>query len=151
MLQAAEHYGTSVVEVLQNCVIFNDKTHAAITDREVRDEKTILLEHGKPMIFGKNRDKGIRFNGTKLEVVKLGENGITENDLLVHDETTEDTGIHMMLAQMKGDMPVAIGVIRSVKKKVYTQMFEEQMAEVKATSKYKCVDDLLNSGDTWEV
>jgi 2-oxoglutarate ferredoxin oxidoreductase subunit beta len=151
MLQAAEHYGTSVVEVLQNCVIFNDKAHAAITDREVRDEKTILLEHGKPMIFGKNRDKGIRFNGTKLEVVKLGENGITEKDLLVHDETTEDTGVHMMLARMKGDMPVAIGVIRSVKKKVYTQMFEEQMEEVKATSKYKCVDDLLNSGDTWEV
>ena len=103
------------------------------------------------MIFGKNRDKGIRFNGTSLEVVKLGENGITEKDLLVHDETTLDTGIHMMLAQMKGDMPVAIGVIRSVKKGVYTQMFEEQMEEVKANAKYKCVDDLLNSGDTWEV
>ena len=83
MLQAAEHYGTSVVEVLQNCVIFNDKTHAAITDREVRDDKTILLEHGKPMIFGKNRDKGIRFNGTSLEVVTLGENGITEKEYFI--------------------------------------------------------------------
>ena len=80
LVAAAKHKGASVVEVLQNCVIFNDKTHAAITDREVRDDKTILLEHGKPMIFGKNRDKGIRFNGTSLEVVTLGENGITEKE-----------------------------------------------------------------------
>ena len=103
------------------------------------------------MIFGKNRDKGIRFNGTKLEVVTIGENGITENDLLIHDETTEDNGIHTMLARMKGDMPIALGVIRAVKKATYTEMFEDQMNEVIANSKYKCVDDLLNSGDTWEV
>jgi 2-oxoglutarate/2-oxoacid ferredoxin oxidoreductase subunit beta len=151
MEQAADHFGTSVVEVLQNCVIFNDKTHDAITNREWREDRTIVLEHGKPMIFGKNRDKGIRFNGTTLEVVKLGENGITEKDLLVHDETTEDTGIHMMLARMKGDMPVALGVIRSVKKPIYTELFEKQMAEVKSKATYSCVDDLLNSGDTWEV
>ncbi len=151
MYQAAQHDGASVVEVLQNCMIFNDKTHDAITNREWRDDRTIVLEHGKPMIFGKNRDKGIRFNGTALEVVKIGENGITEKDLLVHDETTEDTGIHMMLARMKGDMPVAIGVIRSVKKPTYTEMFEQQMDDAKASCKYKCVDDLLNSGDTWEI
>ncbi len=151
MTQAAYHNGTSVVEVLQNCMIFNDKAHDAITNREWRDERIIVLEHGKPMIFGKNRDKGLRFNGTALEVVKLGENGITENDLLVHDETTEDTGVHMMLAHMKGDLPVAVGVIRSVKKPTYTEMFENQMEDAKTTGKYKCVDDLLNSGDTWEV
>lgn len=151
MDQAANHCGTSVVEVLQNCMIFNDKTHDAITNREWRDERTIVLEHGKPMIFGKNRDKGIRFNGTKLEVVKLGENGITEKDILVHDETTENIGVHMMLARMKGDMPVAIGVIRSVKKPTYTEMFEEQMAEVQSNAKYHSVDELLNSGDTWMV
>ena len=151
MYQASQHDGASVVEVLQNCMIFNDKTHDAITNREWRDDRTIVLEHGKPMIFGKNRDKGIRFNGTALEVVKIGENGITEKDLLVHDETTEDTGIHMMLARMKGDMPVAIGVIRSVKKPTYTEMFEQQMDDAKESCKYKCVDDLLNSGDTWEI
>lgn len=151
MEQAANHSGASVVEVLQNCVIFNNKAHDAITNREWREDRTIILEHGKPMIFGKNRDKGIRFNGTKLEVVTIGENGITENDLLIHDETTEDNGIHTMLARMKGDMPIALGVIRAVKKATYTEMFEEQMNEVIANAKYKCVDDLLNSGDTWEV
>jgi len=151
MEQAANHSGASVVEVLQNCVIFNNKAHDAITNREWREDRTIILEHGKPMIFGKNRDKGIRFNGTKLEVVTIGENGITENDLLIHDETTEDNGIHTMLARMKGDMPIALGVIRAVKKATYTEMFEDQMNEVIANAKYKCVDDLLNSGDTWEV
>lgn len=151
MLQAAEHNGTSVVEVLQNCMIFNDKTHAEITDREVRDDRTIVLEHGKPMIYGKNRDKGIRFNGHQLESVTIGENGVTIDDIMVHDETTEDTGVHMMLARMKGDLPVALGVIRSVRKPTYTEMYEEQMEDQKANGKYKCVDDLLNSGDTWEI
>ena len=151
MVRAAEHDGTSVIEVLQNCMIFNDKTHAAITDRAVRDDRTIVLEHGKPMIFGKEKNKGLRFNGRQLEVVTIGENGITMDDIMVHDETIEDTGIHMMLAHMGGDMPVALGVIRNIKKPSYTQLYEHQMDECMATSKYKCVDDLLNSGDTWEV
>lgn len=151
MEQAANHSGAAVVEVLQNCVIFNHGAHDLITNREWRAERTIILEHGKPMIFGKDRNKGIRLNGKCLEVVTLGENGITEKDLLVHDETTEDTGIHMMLARMKGDLPVALGVIRAVKKTTYTEMFEDQMKEAKENAKYRCVDDLLNSGDTWEV
>ena len=70
---------------------------------------------------------------------------------MIHDETTEDAGIHMMLARMSGDLPVALGVIRNVKKVSYTQLYEDQMDECKANGKYKCVDDLLNSGDTWEV
>ena len=141
----------SVVEVLQNCMIFNDKTHAAITDRAVRDDRTIVLEHGKPMIFGKEKNKGLRFNGRQLEAVTIGENGITIDDIMVHDETIEDTGIHMMLAHMGGDLPVALGVIRNVKKTSYTQLYEDQMDEQIQNGKYKCVDDLLNSGDTWEV
>lgn len=151
MLQGARHDGASVVEVLQNCMIFNNGAHAAITDREFREERTIVLEHGKPMIYGKNRDKGIRFNGRCLESVKIGENGVTMDDILVHDETIEDTGIHMMLARMKGTLPVAIGVIRNVKKPTYTEMYENQMDECKAKGKYHSVDELLNSGDTWEV
>ena len=153
MTRAAQHDGCSVTEVLQNCVIFNDKTHAAITDRAVRDDRTIVLEHGKPMLFGKNKEKGLRFNGRQLEVVTLGENGITLDDIMVHDETTEDTGIHMMLAHMgpAAGLPVALGVIRNVKKVSYTQLYEEQMEEQMTTGKYKCMDDLLNSGDTWEV
>ena len=151
MEAAAKHDGTSVVEVLQNCMIFNDKTHAAITDRAVRDDRTIVLENGKPMIFGKEKNKGIRFNGRCLEAVTIGENGITIDDIMVHHEDTEDTGIHMMLARMSGDLPVALGVIRNVEKPSYTELYENQMDECKANGKYKCVDDLLNSGDTWEV
>ena len=151
MTRAAKHDGTSVVEVLQNCMIFNDKAHAAITDRAVRDDRTIILENGKPMIFGKEKNKGLRFNGRCLEAVTIGENGITIDDIMVHHEDTEDTGIHMMLARMSGDLPVAIGVIRNVKKTSYTQLYEDQMEEQMANGKYKCVDDLLNSGDTWEI
>jgi len=103
------------------------------------------------MIFGKNKNKGLRFNGRCLEAVTIGENGITLDDIMIHDETTEDAGIHMMLARMSGDLPVALGVIRNVKKVSYTQLYEDQMDECKANGKYKCVDDLLNSGDTWEV
>lgn len=151
MVRASEHNGASVVEVLQNCMIFNDKTHAPITNKDVRDDKTIVLEHGKPMIFGKEKNKGIRFNGHQLEAVVIGENGVTIDDIMVHDETTEDTGVHMMLARMHGDMPVALGVIRNVRKDTYTEMYEAQMDDQKANGKYKCVDDLLNSGDTWEI
>ena len=115
MTRAAKHDGTSVVEVLQNCMIFNDKAHAAITDRAVRDDRTIILEDGKPMIFGKEKNKGLRFNGRCLEAVTIGENGITMDDIMIHHETTEDTGIHTMLARMGGELPVAIGVIRNVK------------------------------------
>lgn len=151
MERAAKHDGCSVVEVLQNCMIFNDKTHVAITAPDVRDDRTIVLEHGKPMIFGKNHDKGLRFNGRHFEVVTIGENGVTVDDLMVHDETTEDTGIHMSLARMGGDLPVALGVIRNVNKPSYTELYENQMDEAMGACKYKCVDDLLNSGDTWEV
>jgi 2-oxoglutarate ferredoxin oxidoreductase subunit beta len=96
-------------------------------------------------------NKGLHFNGRYFEVVTLGENGATIDDVKVHDETTEDIGIHMSLARMHGDLPVAIGVIRNVERPSYTQLYEDKMDEVMAASKYKCVDDLLNSGDTWEI
>ncbi len=100
MFEAAKHDGTSVVEILQNCVIFADKAHEMITGKEYRDENQIHLRNGEPMVFGKNRDKGIRLNGTQLEVVKIGENGITIDDILVHDRYQQDPGIHLMLAKM---------------------------------------------------
>ncbi|MBP1629631.1 MAG: korB [Bacteroidetes bacterium] len=151
-MDMAAHDGAAIVEVLQNCVIFNDKTHKEITDRETKDDNQIWLHHGKPMLFGKNNEKGLRLNGTKLEVVELGKDGITEQDILVHDRTTENTGIHMMLAQMRPPhFPMAFGVIRAVSQPTYNQMFEKQMAEEKENGRIKCVDDLLNSGDTWEM
>ena len=151
-IEAGEHEGASVVEVLQNCVIFNDKTFAEISDREVKEERQIILEHGKPMIFGKNRDKGLVLDGLKLKVVKIGEDGITEKDLLVHVSNENNPGIHTMLANMRWpNYPVALGVIRNVSAPTYDQAMENQINKVKETSKIKNMEDLLKSGNTWEV
>jgi 2-oxoglutarate/2-oxoacid ferredoxin oxidoreductase subunit beta len=150
--EAALFKGTSVVEVLQNCVIFNDGVHNNVTDKEVRDDRTIILHHGKPMVFGKGNDKGIILDGLKLKVVKLGENGITEKNLLVHDAHEPNPGIHYMLAGMKyPEYPVALGVVRAVESQTYDAAVVEQIERVKAKSSIKCVDDLLHSGSTWEV
>jgi 2-oxoglutarate ferredoxin oxidoreductase subunit beta len=152
LLEAAKHDGTSVVEMLQNCIIFNDGAHKYLTDKELREDRQLVLRQGEPMIFGKEHDKGIVMGQNYLEVVKIGENGITEKDLLVHDMTREDPGIHLMLAKMKPPYyPIAIGVIRSVTAPTYDQLMEDQIASIKQTSSIKTVNDLLNSGDTWEV
>jgi 2-oxoglutarate ferredoxin oxidoreductase subunit beta len=152
MFEAAKHDGTSIVEILENCVIFADKTHAAVTAKEVRDDFQVILKHGEPLIFGSNKDKGIRLNGTLLEVVTLGKNGITEKDLLVHDQYSHDPGIHLMLAKMAPPhFPMAFGVIRSAMYPTYDDMVEDQITLAKNTSKIRCVDDLLNSGETWEI
>lgn len=152
LVEAAKHDGTSVVEILQNCVIFNDRTHAAITDRETRDDRVIVLRHGEKMVFGKNRDKGIILSGLSLKVVTIGQGGFTMDDILTHDAYEPNPGVHMMLANMAyPDYPVALGVIRNVKDSTYDDNVRDQVLEVMKDAKNKSVDDLLNSGDTWEV
>ena len=150
--EAALHEGTSVVEVLQNCVIFNDKTHEAITDKAFKEDRTITLEHGKPMIFGKNREKGLVLDGLQLKVVTIGENGITEDKLLMHNAECEDNLLHIRLASMAyPEFPVALGVIRKVKAAVYDQEMAKQITEIKEISKIKTFHQLLHDGDVWEV
>ncbi len=152
MFEAAKHDGTSVVEILQNCVIFNEGAHQIITSKDLRDEHQILLKNGEPMIFGKNKDKGIILTSHGLEVVTIGANGITEQDLLVHDQYSQDPGIHLMLAKMTPPyFPLALGVIRSALFPTYDDLVEEQIKRSKVNSTINCVDDLLNSGDTWEI
>lgn len=152
MFEAAKHDGTSIIEILENCVIFADKTHAAITAKDLRDDFQVHLKHGEPILFGTNKEKGIRLNGTLLEVVRMGENGITEKDILVHDQYSHDPGIHLMLAKMAPPhFPVAMGVIRSAMYPTYDDMVEDQITMAKNNTKIRCVDDLLNSGETWEI
>lgn len=154
MVAAAKHRGMSVIEVMQNCVIFNDKTHAAFAaDKATRAERTITLRHGEKMLFGTNRDKGLVFENMKLKVVTVGQDGYTLDDVLTHDAHERDTTLHVMLASMKyPDYPVALGVIREVEDDaVYDRAVERQVEEVKAKSPIHCVDDLLRSGVTWEV
>ncbi len=96
-IEAAKHKGTSIVEILQNCVIFSNKAHELITSRETRDQYQLILEQDKPMKFGKDNEFGIVLKGTHLEVVNLNDEGVKESDLLVHDQYREDSGIHTML------------------------------------------------------
>ena len=152
MEEAAKHEGTSIVEVLQNCVIYNDKTHNAITDKAHSLDRTIKLEHGKPMIFGKEQDKGLMLDGLELKVVTIGENGITEDDILVHNAHCDDITLHLKLADMEyPEYPVALGVIRSVKAPVYDQCVEDQLEAVQEKSNIKSFSDLIHSGDVWDV
>ena len=153
MLVAAHaHKGTSVIEMLQNCVIFNDDTHAAITDKVHRPDRTILLEHGKPMIFGKDNNKGLMLNGMKLKVVEIGKDGITEADILVHDAEDRDPTLHNALANMEyPEFPVALGVIRAAKVSTYDDNLVKQIEDVKAVSKISSFEELAKSGSVWEV
>jgi 2-oxoglutarate/2-oxoacid ferredoxin oxidoreductase subunit beta len=152
LLQAAEHKGTSVVEVLLNCVIFANEVHKDITGKDVRDDHQIFLKHGEPMIFGKERNKGIRYRCNRLEVVTIGENGITEDDLMVHDATNPDDSMHYNLVRMGlPEYPVAMGVIRAAESTVFESMMHEQVTHAKAETKIRTVNDLLRSGNTFKI
>ena len=151
-VQAARHKGTSLVEILLNCVIFNNKVHEEITGKDVREDNQIYLEHGKPMLFGKNKDKGLIQSGSKFVVVRIGENGVTKNDILVHDAyNPDDTRAYMLSRMTLPDYPVAMGVIRNWKSDVYEGILYNQIKESRKQSKIKSVDDLLQSGNTWVV
>ena len=154
VLKAANaHKGTSVTEVLQNCVIFNDGTHASVYNNAGRAENAIYVEHGKPLIFGKDREYGLVQEGFGLKVVKIGENGITEADILVHDAHCEDNTLQLKLALMgNGDgFPIALGVIRDVDAPTYDDSVVAQIEEVKAAKKYHNFAELRETNDIWEV
>jgi 2-oxoglutarate ferredoxin oxidoreductase subunit beta len=149
---ADKHKGCSVVEILQNCVIFNHGTHYAITSKETRDDAQLWLEHGKPMIFGKEKNKGIVLEGFKLKVATIGQNGVKESDILIHDAYENDPSLHLALINMRlPDFPVAFGVIRAAEYPHYDEMMKKQIADVQSKSKIKCMDDLLKSGSTWTI
>ena len=141
--------GTSLVEVLQNCPIFNNGAFDEFTDRKVRADRQLYVEHGKPMIFGKERDKGLVLKGLKLEVVTIGEDGITEEDILIHDAEEQDPTLHQMLVRM--NYPMVTGIIRSVPDKAFEERENAQREKVKENSRFKKTKDLFFSGDVYEV
>ena len=151
-VKAENHRGTSLIEILQNCVIFNDKVFSNVTAKEVRDDSMLWVEHGKPMIFGKDGNKGIIVNGLKLEVAEIGKNGVTEKDILVHDAHSIDNTLHGMLVCLTvPEFPVVFGVIRDVNEPTYDHGLLSQIDEVTKSSSLKKMDDLLLSGETWEI
>lgn len=152
LIKAAQHKGTSVVEVLQNCIIFANKVHTEITGKDVKDDNQIYLKHGEPMIYGKEGNKGLILEKGRLRSVTIGENGYALDDILVHDEKVPDDTIHYMLARMTlPELPVAMGVIRACGSKVYESVLFEQVEDARKHTKIKTVNELLRSGNTFQV
>jgi 2-oxoglutarate ferredoxin oxidoreductase subunit beta len=150
--RAAEHRGTSFVEVYQNCVVFNDGTFDYASARDTKADNTLELEHGKPLVFGKNRDKGIRLNGLEPEIVTLGANGITEKDLLVHDEKAASPGLAYLLSRMHAPaFPEPMGVFRSIDRPIYDERLNAQVAEARRTQGVGDLRKLFTDGETWVV
>ncbi|MEO8469540.1 MAG: 2-oxoacid:ferredoxin oxidoreductase subunit beta [Chloroflexota bacterium] len=148
--RAGRHRGSVFVEVLQNCNIFNDGAHREFTDREVRDDRTLVLEHGKPMIFGRERNRGLRLNGHRPEIVTIGEDGITEADILVHDE--DDPLLAAMLSTIYWpEFPVPVGVIRSVQRPTHSELLNQQVEDAVTKRGRGNLAELLDSGETWIV
>jgi 2-oxoglutarate ferredoxin oxidoreductase subunit beta len=148
-VEAEKFKGTSLVEVLQNCVIFNDGCFTQYTDKAIREEKQLHVEHGKPMLFGKDKNKGLVLDGLKLKVVTVGEDGVTEGDILVHDAKESDSTLHHMLVKLR--YPLVTGVIRSVEEDTFEEREKQLTEEVIKNKPCENVDDLFFSGETYQV
>jgi len=149
MLRMAAHKGTSFIDVLQNCVIFNDKTFELYTNKETRGDNTIQLEHDKPLVFGKERDKGIRLDGFKPQVVSLSD--YSESDLLVHDEKSKELAFILAHMNDQPGYPMPFGVFLDINRTTYEDELDRQVAEAIKQKGEGNLDDLLLDGQTWEI
>jgi 2-oxoglutarate/2-oxoacid ferredoxin oxidoreductase subunit beta len=148
---AAAHEGAAFIEILQNCNIFNDGAWEDIAAKQVRKERTILLKHGEPMVFGADDNKGIRLRGVSPEVVTIGEDGVTLDDLWVHDEKDPDSTRAFLLSRMKGPaFPVPVGVLRAVAQPIYDRQLNAQVEQAKA-AKPADLQALVDGRKTWSV
>ncbi len=150
--RAYEHNGTSFVKIFQNCIVYNDGVYSNFTDKEVAADRQLLVEHGKPMIFGSNMNRGIRLNpdNLNLEAVVIGEHGIVESDILIHDESNH--ALATLLASMQGpELPVALGVLYCDPVDSYEDSVDNLVSEAKQRNSSPDFNDLLHSGHTWNV
>lgn len=155
MVQAHQHKGASIIECLVNCVIFNHGTHACIADRETRADRSIVLQHGEKMIFGKEKDKGLALDYSQGIIPQIIIVPADDERVLTHDATMQDPTLHRMLAMMgqEGDttLPIALGVIRNVEAESYDEAVNQQINEVREKSKAKTFDQLTQTLEQWEV
>ncbi|MGE0882282.1 MAG: 2-oxoacid:ferredoxin oxidoreductase subunit beta [Blastocatellales bacterium] len=148
----AHHKGSGILEVYQNCNIFNDGAFKGFNEREVKDDRMLYLEHGKPLLFGKNKDKGIRLNGVTPEIVSVGENGDSVDEILVHNENAAEPNLSYILGRMQHpEFPVPMGVFRSVSKPTYEQLLVGQTEAAIAAKGVGDLNKLLNAGETWVI
>jgi 2-oxoglutarate ferredoxin oxidoreductase subunit beta len=149
--RAAAHKGTAFVEVYQNCKIFNDGVFEYATDKSIKADNVLYLQHGRPLVFGKDQNKGIRLHGLNPEVVELG-NGVAKDDLLVHDEKADEPSLAYLLSRMVyPDFPECIGVFRAVERPTYENVLNKQIDDVIATKGAGKLEDLFASDETWVV
>jgi len=149
--RAEEHHGTSFIEVYQNCNIFNDGAFFAFTEKETKDDNSIFIEHGKPMLFGKDHSKGIRLDGFQPEVISFAEGKWSPNDALVYNETSKELAfITARLSEME-NFPTPFGVFLVEKRSVYEDEMDEQIKWAKGKFGEGDLEKLLNSGNTWVV
>lgn len=149
-LAAEEHEGCSFVEILQNCVIFNDKIHDNYTNRKLRDENVMFLKNGKPILFGKELNKGLMMKGASPKVVTVGENGVTMDDILVHDETNDN--LSYLLANLVPHLdPLPMGILKRVEDVNYDRQMTEQVDQIIQNKGRGSVKSLLESGSVWNV
>ncbi len=155
--RAAEHQGSAFVEIYQNCLVFNDKAFAHVTDKNVRADRQLQLEHGKPLLFGKERDRAIVFgphNAPEVVEVGEGEGQVPLEQLPVHDETVVRPGYGMGLAGLSyPDFPIAVGVLRAVEQPSFEVVLrdQEQQAKAQLNGKPADLESLWTMGDCWEV
>ncbi len=151
--RAYAHHGASFVEIFQNCVVFNDGAHASFADKAVAGERQLAVEHGRPLLFGKDRSRGLRLKPGRLEleVVTVGENGVTEDDVLVHDETNR--ALATLLVELQPpEFPVAVGVLYCDPVTSYEEDLSGQMKDAGARPATEAeLEEMLRGGRTWTV
>ena len=149
--RAEKHHGSAFIEIYQNCNVFNDGAFFQFTEKESRDDAVVYLEHGKPLVFGKNRAKGIKLDGFTPVVVDLAEGKASVSDLLVHDEN--DLTLAFILSNMIHDenLPRAMGVFVELDRPAYEDLLEEQITKAKAKKGDGDLQTLLNGDETWVI
>ena len=152
LARAAAHEGTAFVEILQNCIIYNDGAFAQLADKKVRDDYRVLLEHGKPLVFGRARDKGIRLNGLAPEVVACADGAGDAAGLARHDERDPRGTFAYLLAQLEApEFPVPLGVFRDVQQPAYEALsagLNEAARERRGRGR---LAELLAGRETWTI
>ena len=146
--RAHQHHGASFTEIFQNCIVFNDKAFADFTDKTIAADRQVHLQHGAPLLFGKDMDKGLRLRpGTlQLEAVTIGANGVTEDDILIHDEN--DRALAQLLVAMEPPgLPVALGVVYCDPAPAYEDQVESRLDAACCGD----LNDLLRAGRTWQA
>lgn len=152
LLAAARHIGSAFVEIIQNCVIYNDGGFGDVSDRSKRSEATLVMEEGKPLIFGANHDKGIRMKGWQPEVVTIGKDGITENDIMIHDPRTKGRAYANILGALEApEFPVPIGIFRQIERPSYDQLLEDQIEQAKRMPGESNINKFIASTKTWTI